>query len=110
VPDFVVYRPGNIEIVDAKYKAHFADLDSTRWAAFTDEAKESFRADLHQILAYAAVVGATQPITTTLLYPVPQRLFEELRTRGRDRVSASIPVASQMLQITMRALPFGRAL
>jgi hypothetical protein len=107
VPDFVVHRPHGIEIVDAKYKAHFADLDTTRWAAFADEVKESFRADLHQALAYAAVVGMASSVTTTLLYPVRQALFDELRLHGRDRVVAAIPVGAHSLELQMRAVPFG---
>lgn len=107
VPDFVVRRSNSIEIVDAKYKAHFADLDSTHWMAFTEEAKESFRADLHQVLAYAAVVGITATTMTTLLYPVQQALFDELRLRSRDRVVAQIPVGIHSLKLQMRAIPFG---
>lgn len=109
VPDFVIHRPESIEIVDAKYKAHFADLDSTRWMAFTEEAKESLRADLHQVLAYAAVTGTTSSMKTTLLYPIHQELFEELRLRDRDRVVAQIPVGVYSLKLQMRAIPFGLA-
>jgi hypothetical protein len=108
VPDFVIQRPGGVEIVDAKYKSHFADLDSQRWAAFTDEARESLRADVHQVLAYSAVVGGGSPATkTTLLYPVKQTLFDELRLREMDRVAAPIPIPSGELCLEMRAVPFG---
>ena len=107
VPDFVIHRPDGIEIVDAKYKAHYADLTSTRWAAFGEEFKESVRADVHQVLAYAAVVGSLGTVKTTLLYPVAQVLFEELRLRDQDRVVARIPVGLHEVQLQMRAVAFG---
>lgn len=109
VPDLIVYRPDGIEIVDAKYKAHFADLDATRWSAFTDDAKEALRADVHQVLAYAAVIRAEGSLTATLMYPVQRNLFEELALRDRDRVIAQIPVGTSTLQLVMRAIPFGHA-
>lgn len=108
IPDFVIHRPDSVEIVDAKYKAHFADLDSTRWREFTDEAKESLRADVHQVLAYAAVVGSSSNMKATLLYPVKQDLFEELQMRNHDRVFARIPAGVHEIHLQMRALPFGR--
>jgi 5-methylcytosine-specific restriction endonuclease McrBC regulatory subunit McrC len=108
VPDFVIHRPDSVEIVDAKYKAHFADLDSTRWREFTDEAKESLRADVHQVLAYAAVVGSPSNMKATLLYPVRQDLFEELQMRNHDRVFARIPAGVHEIHLQMRAMPFGR--
>ncbi len=108
VPDFVIHRADSVEIVDAKYKAHFADLDTTRWREFTDEAKESLRADVHQVLAYAAVAGMSPRMRTTLLYPVKQGLFEELCLRNQDRVIAQIPAGVFELELQMRAVPFGR--
>ena len=108
VPDFVIQRADSVEIVDAKYKAHFADLDTTRWREFTDEAKESLRADVHQVLAYAAVVGMSSRMKTTLMYPVKQELFDELQLRNQDRIVAQIPVHAFELQLQMRAVPFGR--
>lgn len=109
VPDFVIYRSESVEIVDAKYKAHFADLDATRWVAFTDEAKDALRADVHQVLAYAAVVGAPGLTKSTLIYPVKRELYEELRLRKRDRVVAQIPMGRKELELQMRAVPFGWA-
>ena len=107
MPDLVVYRPNHIEIVDAKYKAHFADLDSTRWTQFTEDARDSLRADVHQVLAYAAVIRTEAAVTATLVYPVQHALFEELQLRERDRVFAEIPVGTATLKLMMRAIPFG---
>jgi len=106
IPDIIVETPNGIEIIDAKYKAHFADLDVAGWNAFTEDAKESLRADVHQVLAYAAVCGDVANIKATLVYPVSVGLYDELQLRSQHIVSASIPVGTRLKQLRLRALPF----
>lgn len=106
IPDIVVENRNGIEIIDAKYKAHFADLDVAGWNAFTEDAKESLRADVHQILAYTAVSGDVENVTATLVYPVSGGLYDELYMRSQHIVSASIPVGTRLKQLRLRALPF----
>ena len=53
LPDIVVTYRDRIDVIDAKYKAHLAELDEQGWRRFTDDARESHRGDIHQILAYA---------------------------------------------------------
>ena len=106
VPDLVVHRSDSIEIVDAKYKSHFADLDAARWSSLADEAQASMRADLHQVLAYAATAGVTDKISATLVYPVRRKLYEELRQRDRVQSEALIPVGQREVKLRIRALPF----
>ncbi|MEZ5660908.1 MAG: hypothetical protein R3E83_21065 [Burkholderiaceae bacterium] len=107
VPDFVVQRADNVEIIDAKYKAHFSDLDGTRWTQFADEVKASMRADIHQVLAYAAVAPRARVTRATLFYPVRLEMFDALTLRGQDRVVAMIPVGIGEVRLEMRAAPFG---
>jgi 5-methylcytosine-specific restriction endonuclease McrBC regulatory subunit McrC len=107
VPDFVVHRSDGIEIVDAKYKSHFADLDAVRWSALADETQVSMRADLHQVLAYAATAGSADNVCATLIYPVRRQLYEELRQRDRTESHARIPVGSREIKLRIRALSFG---
>lgn len=106
IPDIVVENAQGVEIIDAKYKAHFADLDVAGWNAFTEDAKESLRADVHQVLAYAAVCGDVTNVTATLVYPVSIGLYDELHLRSQHIVSASIPVGTRLKQLRLRALPF----
>lgn len=106
IPDFIVENRNWVEIIDAKYKAHFADLDVAGWNAFTEDAKESLRADVHQVLAYAAVCGDVTNVTATLVYPVSAVLYDELNLRSQHIVSASIPVGTRVKQLRLRALPF----
>jgi 5-methylcytosine-specific restriction endonuclease McrBC regulatory subunit McrC len=110
VPDVVMKTPHGVEIVDAKYKAHFADLDSAGWNAFTDDVKSNLRADVHQILAYAATCGDAQSVTATLVYPVSTALYDELTLRSQDVVSATIPIGCRSMQLRLRALPFARSI
>lgn len=107
VPDFIVHRPDRIEIVDAKYKSHFMDLDVTRWMALADEVQSSMRADIHQVLAYAAAIGQSRQVVTTLVYPVTHSLFTELLMEKRTESVAVIPVGLTELVLRVRALPFG---
>src|SRR5215469_10243956 len=76
-PDIVVRRDRSVQIVDAKYKAHLAELDEAGWQRFADEEREAHRADLHQVLAYASLYDADD-ITATLVYPIRLRTWETL--------------------------------
>lgn len=109
VPDFVVHRPDGIEIIDAKYKSHFAELDATRWHGLAEDIQASMRADIHQVLAYAATSGSAEKIRATLIYPVRRDLFEELAQVGRTESQALIPVGSRQITLRMQAIAFGAA-
>lgn len=109
VPDFVVHRPDGIEIVDAKYKSHFADLDANRWSALAEETQASMRADLHQVLAYAATAGSSDKIRATLIYPVRRNLYDDLKQCDRAETKALIPVGSRQITLSIKAVPFGIA-
>jgi hypothetical protein len=107
IPDFVVYRPGRLEVVDAKYKSHFADLDSARWSALAEETQASMRADIHQVLAYAAAAGSAEQVDATLIYPIRHEVYEDLRLRHRDESQATIPVGNRRVILRLRTVPFG---
>jgi McrBC 5-methylcytosine restriction system component len=107
VPDFIVFRPDSIEIVDAKYKSHFAQLDASSWHALADHVQDAMRADIHQVLAYAAACGHAETIRATLVYPVRCELFEELQLRRRAISEALIPVGSRQIKLRLQALAFG---
>lgn len=108
VPDFIIQRPGEVEIVDAKYKSHYADLSVARWFALSEETQSSMRADIHQVLAYAAVVGSAPLVRSTLIYPITPELFSELKSLGRIEIRATIPIGRNQLELCLRAVPFGK--
>lgn len=106
VPDIVVRRGRTIHVIDAKYKAHFADLDEVGWRRFTEEEKAAHRADFHQILAYAGLYDAEE-VTATLVYPLPQRTWLNVAAASGDIISAEIVQGGRRVQLYLLGLPFG---
>jgi hypothetical protein len=94
------------EVIDAKYKGHLADLDDDGWHRFTDQARDLHRADVHQILAYAALYDAEE-ITATLAYPLRRSTWDILSARGRDISRADLLHGGRRISLTLRGLPFG---
>ncbi len=107
VPDLVIRRGSSIQIVDAKYKAHLAEIDDRGWRQIEEEGREQHRADLHQVLAYASLYEATE-ITATLVYPLRLSTFISLRERRRDRSFAELFHGGRRVILELRGLPFGQ--
>lgn len=84
VPDIVVFTSSAVHVIDAKYKAHLAELDEHGWMRFAEDAREAHRADVHQVLAYASLFEAEEVIAS-LVYPLRRGTFEALSRTGRDR-------------------------
>ena len=108
VPDVVVRKGRAVKVIDAKYKAHLAEIDEFGWRRIGEEVRDAHRADLHQVLAYAALYQADE-ITASLVYPLRPATFERLRARGRDRSVAELLHGGRVVRLELRGLPFGRA-
>jgi 5-methylcytosine-specific restriction endonuclease McrBC regulatory subunit McrC len=106
VPDFVLQRGREIHVVDAKYKAHFTDLDEHGWREFQDDQRSAHRADVHQVLAYAGLFDA-EHVTATLVYPVRRDAYLTLAERGQDRSIATLYHGNREVSLELRGLPFG---
>jgi hypothetical protein len=106
VPDIVVRRGRSLRIIDAKYKAHLADLDEAGWRAASETLKEAHRADLHQVLAYASVFDA-EHVTAALVYPLRRGTWEALHAKNQERWRAELPAGGRMITLELRGLPFG---
>jgi hypothetical protein len=106
VPDVVVFRRESVHVIDAKYKAHLSELDEHGWQRFTEDARESHRADIHQVLAYASLYAANE-VRASLIYPLRQSTFEALRSRGRDRSCAQLLHGARRVHLELRGIPFG---
>ena len=106
VPDLVLQRGREIHVVDAKYKAHFIDLDERGWREFQDEERSSHRSDVHQVLAYAGLFDA-EHVTATLVYPLRRDTYLALVERGQDRSIATLYHGNRELSLELRGLPFG---
>jgi len=107
VPDIVVFTGNGVHVVDAKYKAHLAELDEQGWQRFTEDAREAHRADVHQVLAYAGLYAADE-VSATLVYPLRQGTFEALARRGRDRSVAHLLHGARRVRLELRGVAFGR--
>jgi hypothetical protein len=106
LPDMVVLRGDSVWIIDAKYKAHFAEIDEAGWRRLSDNIRESHRADIHQVLAYASLFDASD-IRATLAYPLRYATWRALKARGRDRPVARIFDARRQITLELWGLPFG---
>jgi 5-methylcytosine-specific restriction endonuclease McrBC regulatory subunit McrC len=106
IPDIVVFRGDSVHIVDAKYKAHLAELDEHGWYRFTTDAREAHRADIHQALAYASLYAAAE-VKATLVYPLRQSTYESLRSRDRDVSVAQLLHGARQVRLELRGMPFG---
>jgi hypothetical protein len=106
LPDVVVFRGDSVHVIDAKYKAHLAELDEHGWQRFTDDVREAHRADIHQVLAYASLYAADK-VRASLIYPLRQSTYDALRSRGRDRSSAQLLHGARRVHLELRGVPFG---
>jgi 5-methylcytosine-specific restriction endonuclease McrBC regulatory subunit McrC len=108
LPDIVVTYRDRIDVIDAKYKAHLAELDEQGWRRFTEDAREGHRADIHQVLAYASLFEAPD-VRAILVYPLRQQTWRILRDRNRDVSVADIFSGRRRVRLELRGLPFGAA-
>ncbi|MBI4333862.1 MAG: hypothetical protein HY673_21580 [Chloroflexi bacterium] len=106
VPDLVVRGGRSVNVVDAKYKSHLAEMDDAGWQRFKEEARDAHRADLHQILAYASLYEAKQ-VTATLVYPLRDSTYSVLRERHHERSFAELLHGGRRVRLELRGLPFG---
>lgn len=83
----------------------FAELDEAGWLRMADDVRDSHRADMHQVLAYAALFAAPK-ITTTLVCPLRPTTFAALRSRGRDVARAELFHGGRRLTLQLQGLPF----
>ncbi len=105
-PDVVVRRGRSVRIVDAKYKAHLVEVDEEGWRRMAEELRETHRADLHQVLAYASLYDADD-VTATLAYPVRMETWKALHAMGQDTAHADLFHGGRRVRLEVRGFPFG---
>lgn len=103
-PDVVVRAPGDIFVIDAKYKPHLEELDAQRWRELAADIREQHRHDVHQALAYAAVLDAER-ITSVLVYPVQAGLWQYLYAQGTHISRAAVTAGGRDVTIALAAVP-----
>ncbi len=78
-PDAVIYKNDIQYIIDAKYKSHMYNVNNV-----SDELKDSFRADLHQVLAYSSFNNTSRK-NVILIYP--SGVFLKKRISARSSIN-----------------------
>jgi hypothetical protein len=106
VPDIVIRRGRSVQVVDAKYKAHLAEVDDIGWLRFGNATRDAHRSDMHQILAYASLYDADE-VTATLVYPLRRMTYDMLHERNRDRSYAELLHGGRHVRLELRGMPFG---
>ena len=104
LPDVVLEREGHAIVFDAKYKAHWEDLNIDSWWGMEDEIRNRHREDLLQVLAYSTVFQ-TPRVTCCLVYPCRRATWESLRDRGRLIHRASVASGSRSVDLALTAVP-----
>lgn len=105
-PDVVVRFGRRVVVFDAKYKAHLANVDADGWRTFTEEERAAHRADVHQVLAYAALFDA-EAVTSVLVYPLRGAAWEGVAERGRGVLVADVGTGGRAVRLALAGLPFG---
>ena len=75
-PDLVLQKGNEQYIIDAKYKSHIFN-----WNDYSDELKDTFRHDFHQILAYCSF-NNMQAKNAKLVYPFNDIVFHEIKVNS----------------------------
>lgn len=71
-PDIVAIKDDIVIVLDAKYKSHFYNISTN-----TEELKQAFRADLHQIMAYTSLFRQERKYAF-LVYPYGTLKFHSI--------------------------------
>ena len=93
-------------VFDAKYKAHLANVDGEAWRTFTEQERAAHRADVHQVLAYAALFDA-DAVTSVLAYPLRPDTWAGVAERRRDLLIADVGSGGRAVRVALAGLPFG---
>jgi hypothetical protein len=104
VPDVVVDAGETVVIVDAKYKAHYHELEEHRWHDWEEELKEEHRRDIHQVMAYCALFEARR-IVAKLVYPLLQQTWQRLAETGRAVSRAVVPGYGRQVEVRLAGVP-----
>lgn len=104
LPDVELVRDDETIIFDAKYKSHWEEIDERSWHSVSDTTRESHRADLLQVLAYAAA-SESRKVTCVLVYPCRETTWASLRERKRHAHVAEIPAGARSIKLILAAVP-----
>ncbi len=107
LPDLVIDAHDQTIVIDAKYKHHWSEFGTARWWETDEAIRESHRADLLQVLAYASLFG-DERITCVLVYPCHPATWDRLVETDRQTHRAELRGGSRSINVLLTAVPFGR--
>lgn len=93
-PDMIIQKGDEQFVVDAKYKSHLFN-----WNNNSEELKNTFRHDLHQLLAYCSMNGMNKK-QALLIYP-----FSDFTCR---EISINSCLATTEIQVYMIGIPLNK--
>ena len=94
-PDIILKTDDRLSIVDAKYKTHMLNSQSSK----IEDLHNTFRHDLHQVLAYS-IFDPTSKKITMLVYP-------SIKFHYISQI-VSTPLSSVCSHVYLIGIPFGR--
>jgi hypothetical protein len=97
-----------IKVIDAKYKAHLVALDEVGWRQSAEKWRVVQHADLHQVLACAALHDA-EKITATLVYPLLYGTWQAPRAAVRGVSRCALRAGGRQLRLERQGLPSGHS-
>jgi hypothetical protein len=100
-PDVGLIGNNRVVWIDAKYKAHLSLLARHGWRGTTELVRDAHRSDLHQALAYAALVDVDR-VDTVLMYPHLARGLAAPPT-----AVATVASGRRRVRLILGAIPFG---
>ena len=106
VPDMILEVEGTSFIVDAKYKRHWEEFQSGPYHEQDVGLRDSHRADLHQVLAYANL-AQTNNVVCCLVYPCALDTWKSLALRNRLFLRAELPNQRRRVHVWLTAMPMG---
>lgn len=104
IPDVRVRTSEVSLVVDAKYKPHAEQIARFGWDGVPETVRERHRADVHQVLAYAALEGRAR-VTACLAYPASPDAWPALVERGRDEMRATLRAEGREVELVLLAAP-----
>ncbi len=103
VPDVVLRTAGVSVVLDAKYKPHAEQIARHGWDGVSEAVRERHRADVHQVLAYAALEDR-EHVRACLVYPATPEGWDGLVERGRETMRATVRSSARSVELVLMAV------